>query len=353
MENWQNYNFRDDDLVLSSRIRIARNIKNKPFPHKLEEVEARKVVELIESAFYISDEMSNQYKTILLWDCDDKNRNNFFEKHLISPKLIKNRAKSAFILSKNETVSIMLNEEDHIRLQCISGGLNLKETYDTADKLDNLIEENTEYAFDERLGYITACPTNIGTALRASVMIHLPALTLNDEMNGILKVLTQVGMTVRGIYGEGSQAQGNIYQISNQITLGTTEEDILSNLETVVNQIINQEYITREKLLKSYKYDMEDKIYRSQGILETAVLLNSKECMDLLSNVRMGVEMGIINNISKNTLNSLLVDIQQAAMQIKFNCLMSEKERDFNRAMLVRTALKQGKVENDHNITGV
>lgn len=341
MKNWQNYVGSDDDIVISSRIRIARNISAKPFPHRLSESDARKTTEEVESAFYTSKHMMDNYRTIQLWDMDDNESINYLEKHLISPKLVNNKNIAAFILSEDETVSIMMNEEDHIRLQCITGGLNLKETYSIADRLDNLLEEHIKYAFNEQIGYITACPTNIGTGLRASVMVHLPALTMNDEMTGILKALTQVGMTIRGLYGEGSNAQGNIYQISNQVTLGVTEEDILNNLEAVINQIIDQENRTREQFLKSYKYELEDKIFRSLGILETAVLLNSNECMDLLSNVRMGVEMGIIKNVRKNRLNELLVEIQPASMQKKFTETMNDRERDLNRAKLVKETLRE------------
>lgn len=341
MENWINYKSADNNIVLSSRIRIARNIKDKPFPQKLNESESIKVVKNVEKAFFTSSHVESRYNLIYTGELDDNTNMYYLEKHLISPKLLSNKGKSAFILGEDETVSVMINEEDHIRLQCITGGFDLSTPYDMANKLDNLLEESIDYAFDEKLGYITACPTNIGTGLRASVMIHLPALTMNDEMNEILKILTQVGMTIRGLYGEGSKAQGNIYQISNQITLGVNEEDILNNLQAVVNQIINQENRTREKFLKSYRYELEDKIYRSFGILGTAVLLNSNECLDLLSNVRMGVELGIINNVDSMRLNSLLLETQPAALQKRLKTNLSDKERDFNRAKLVREVLRE------------
>lgn len=341
MENWIKYKASNNDIVLSSRIRIARNIKDKPFPHKLSESESRKITKDVEDALFSSMHIANQYKSIYIWELDDNTSNYYLEKHLISPKLISNKDKASFILGEDETLSIMLNEEDHIRLQCITGGFNLNEPYDMANRLDNLIEEKIDYAFDEKLGYITSCPTNMGTGLRASVMIHLPALTMNDEMNEVLKVLTQVGMTIRGLYGEGSKAQGNIYQISNQITLGVSEEDIINNIKAVVNQIINQEFRTREKFLNSYRYELEDKIYRSLGILENAVLLNSNECLDLLSNVRMGVELGIIKDVDNMSLNSLLLETQPAAIQKRLNANLSDKERDFNRAKLVREVLSK------------
>jgi protein arginine kinase len=233
----------------------------------------------------------------------------------------------------------MLNEEDHIRLQCITSGFNLDETYDLANKLDNLLEEKLDYAFDEKLGYLTACPTNIGTGLRASVMLHLPALSMNNEMVRILNVVGQVGMTIRGLFGEGSKAEGDLYQISNQVTLGLSEEEIINNLKAVVAQIIDREQWSRQQLMKGYKYELQDKVYRSLGVLRSAVLLNSKECLNLISNVRMGVEMGIIKDVDVQVLNSLLVETQPATLQLISNVKLSEKDRDFNRAKLIRKKL--------------
>lgn len=235
----------------------------------------------------------------------------------------------------------MINEEDHIRLQCITAGLNMQEAFDYAQNIDNLFEEKLDYAFDEKLGYLTACPTNLGTGMRASVMVHLPALTMDSEMNGVLNALTQVGMTIRGLFGEGSKAKSNIYQISNQITLGISEEDIINNLNAVVNQITVQEKLTRQNLMNNYKYDLEDRIYRALGILKSAVILDITECMDLLSNVRMGVEMGILKELDILKLNKLLVDTQPAILKNRFGNNLSQKEIDFNRAKIVREALNK------------
>ena len=339
MENWQRYSSNPEELVLSNRIRIARNIKNKSFPHKLSPTEARSLVKEVENSFFTASYINNSYHTIRLWECDDLQATRYLEKHLISSELINNSQGAAFILGDNETVSLMINEEDHIRLQCMNGGFNLRESFDMANKLDNLIEENIQYAFDEKIGYITTCPTNLGTGLRASVMIHLPALTMNNEMSEILKALTQVGMTIRGLYGESSKAQGNIYQISNQITLGVSEEEIISNLEAVVDQIITQERNTRERLYSTYRYELEDKIFRSLGVLRSAVMINSNECLDLLSNVRMGVEMGIIRDVDKCVLNDLLITAQPASLQMRYNAKFNEKESNINRARLLREML--------------
>jgi len=332
-------NSTEDNMVLSSRIRLARNFKDIPFPHKLDKESGREVVTSVEDALYNASPMRDSYKSIYLWQQDDNTSRGFVEKHLISPKLIANKEKAAFILDNKETVSIMVNEEDHIRLQTIAAGLNLEEAYDLTDKLDNLLEENIEYAFDEKLGYLTACPTNLGTGLRASVMIHLPALAINNEMDSVYNAVTKVGMTIRGLYGEGSRSEGNLFQISNQITLGLSEEDIINNLKAVVRQVINQENLSREQLLNKFRYELEDKIQRSVGILRSAVILDSKECLNLLSNVRLGVEMGIIKDINLALINSLLVETQPATLQQLANSKLGERERDISRAKYVREKL--------------
>lgn len=345
MQNWINIKEKPESIVLSSRIRLARNLKGIPFPHKLDEEKGKDVVKQIEEAFYTSSNIKEDYESVYLWDSELTTNMTYLEKHLISRNLLQNAKKAAFIVNKDETVSIMLNEEDHIRLQCITAGLNLKEALEYAYKLDDLLEEKLDYAFDEKLGYLTACPTNIGTGLRGSVMLHLPALSMSNEMNGVLNVLTQVGMTIRGLYGEGSKAKGNLYQISNQLTLGSSEEEIFNNLSAVVTQVINQENIARQKMLENYRYEVEDRIYRALGILESAVLLNSTECLSLLSDVRMGVELGIINKVDTSALNNLLINTQPASLQYKLNAKLTEKERDLKRAKLVREKLKEASLD--------
>lgn len=339
MNNWLNTKTNNDDVVISSRIRIARNLKDMPFPNKIDTEKGREIIKKVEDAFYSVPYTQQEYKTVHLWENDDLVNETNLEKHLISNKLINNKDKTAFIVNNDETISTMLNEEDHIRFQGITDGLNLKEAYNYVDKLDDLLEEKLEYAFDEKLGYVTACPTNLGTGLRASVMIHLPALTMNNEIVGLLKGLTQVGMTIRGLYGEGSQGEGNIYQISNQVTLGLSEEEILTKLTGVINQIINQENLTREKIYSKNKYELEDKIFRSIGILKSSVILNSREALNLLSNVRLGVEMGIMKDVDKSLLNKLIIDIQPATMQTKFKDISTNKERDIKRAEFVKEML--------------
>lgn len=341
MNNWLVSSGDNKEIVISSRIRLARNIKNLYFPHKLNEEEGRDLINLVEDAIYTSTEKEENFKTYYLWKNDILDNYIYLDKHLVSNKLISNYKKAGFILNKEETISIMINEEDHLRIQCIVEGLNLEEAYSEADKVDNLLEEKLNYAYSEQLGYITACPTNIGTGLRASVMIHLPALSMNNEMNGVLNALTQVGMTIRGLYGEGSKSSGNVYQISNQITLGLNEKEILDNLKGVVNHIITQEKLARDKLSSVYEYELKDRIFRAYGTLKSAYIMSSSECLSLLSNVRFGVELGIINDIDKHTLNNLIVDTQPSVMEKIFNKKISTNENGVYRAKLLRERLNK------------
>ncbi|QAA30772.1 protein arginine kinase [Clostridium manihotivorum] len=342
MDNWINgAEAGNDEIVISSRVRLARNLKKIPFTNRMDESAGRENVDRIEGAFYLNQENREKFTTIRLWESNGNVSTSYFEKHLISPNLLKSYKKTAFLVDKDETMSIMINEEDHIRLQCITKGFNVREAYNEANKLDDMLEQYLDYAFDEKFGYLTACPTNLGTGMRASVMIHLPALTMNKEIDGLIKGLAQVGMTIRGLYGEGSNADSNIYQISNQVTLGVTEEEIITNLQAVVSQVVAQEIKSRESLRANYEYEILDKIYRSIGILKNAIILSSKECLELLSYVRLGVEMSIINDVDKKLLNSLLVSIQPASLQLKVGRKLSERERDVERGKLVREAFRK------------
>ncbi|QAT41430.1 protein arginine kinase [Clostridium sp. JN-9] len=341
MENWLKAEGKNDDIVISSRVRLARNIKDIPFPDKLSDEKGKEIVEMINDSILDLPEYKDKFKTTKLWESDSLNNKTYFEKHLISYKLLSNYKKAAFISDKDETISIMLNEEDHIRIQCITSSLNLEEAYDTANNLDNLIESKVDYAYDERLGYLTACPTNVGTGMRASVMMHLPALSISNEITDILKAVSQVGMTIRGLYGEGSKVSGNLYQISNQISLGITEKEIMNNLNAVINQIINQENISRQKLMQNYSYEIEDRMHRALGILKSARLLDLSEGLNLISQVRLGVELGIIKNVDKKLLNSLLVNTQPAMLQKIFNTKLNEKDKNYYRARIVRETLDQ------------
>lgn len=340
MENWISSKNKDKGIVLSSRIRLARNISKVPFPDRLSNEQGRQIVNNISNKFLSDKNTKEKFRCIYLWENDKNSNVEYLERHLISKKLIENRSKSAFLLNENETISIMLNEEDHIRLQGISNGFNLMNAYEELNKIDDILEENINYAFDEKLGYLTACPTNLGTGMRASVMVHLPALSMSNEMGRVLNALTQIGITIRGMFGEGSKALGDLYQISNQITLGISENDIISNLNAVVNQILNQEKLSREQIMKKYKYELEDKIYRSLGILENAVILDEDECLKLISSVRMGVEMDIIKDVNIRNLDALLINTQAASLRRIYNKNLSNEEEEIIRADYVKNNLR-------------
>ncbi|MCL2323358.1 MAG: ATP--guanido phosphotransferase, partial [Oscillospiraceae bacterium] len=220
------------------------------------------------------------------------------------------------------------------------GGFNLNDAFKKANSLDDEIGNNLRFAFDEKLGYLTACPTNLGTGLRASVMLHIPALCANNEISGVISSLQKIGMTIRGWHGEGSKALGNIFQISNQLTLGFTEEEILDNFKGVVNEIIIKELNIRERMKTNLRWEFDDKIFRALGILRNAILITKNEAIGLLSDVRFGLEMGTINNIEKRTLNRLLIEIQPSTLEKIFNSSFNSRERDFHRARLIKERLK-------------
>lgn len=336
MINWTKSSS-NEDIVLSSRVRLARNIKGIPFPNKLDKDEARELSKKINDSF-LKDNNEN-FSCINLWENDKIKNRVYYEKHLISKKLINNREISSFIYNKDETVSLMINEEDHLRIQTITAGLNLKEAYSEADKIDDMLEERLDYAFHESLGYLTACPTNIGTGLRASVMIHLPAITRSNKIKEVSNILNRVGMVIRGSYGEGTEVLSNLYQISNQVTLGLSEEDLIKNLEGIVNEVINQEKKTRDNIYENYRYELEDKIMRSISILKSSVLMSNKEALELLSNVRMGAEMGIIN-IEREKLNSLLYKISSPVIASEKGNGLSEKDKNIIRSKILKETFR-------------
>lgn len=326
-----------ESLVLRSRVRLARNLKLVPFPHKLDSDRARNLVQAVEEAFYVSKVMEDNYHTCRMWELGRTDLLVAFEKHLVSAKLINNSDIAAYIIDKDEDVSLMINEEDHIRLQVMGRDLNLNGLYEKAAKIDDLLSEKLNFAFDYNLGYITACPTNLGTAMRTSVMLHLPGFTLTDRIGYVSQALAQMGMTIRGIYGEGSQAEGNIYQISNEVTLGMKEEDILYNLTDTIDKLLDEEQEHQRKLLNEFSLEMEDKIHRSLGILMHARLMTSKEALYHLSLVRMGAETEVLKDVELSLIDSLIINTQPGMMKKSYGIELNEKERDINRAKIIRS----------------
>ncbi|MFK2826814.1 protein arginine kinase [Bacillus sp. B190/17] len=324
------------DIVLSSRVRLARNLADYRFPSFLKSDEAE------EMSRKISEGVQEEYSLELLTmeNLSPLQKRVLVEKHLISPYLADSTVHGAVLLSEDEDISIMINEEDHIRIQCLSPGLQLKETLEKANNLDDAIEAHVQYAFDEQRGYLTSCPTNVGTGLRASVMIHLPGLVLTKQLNRIIPAISQIGFVVRGIYGEGSEALGNIFQISNQLTLGKSEADIVEDLISIVHQIVAHEKSAREALINMSSIHLEDKVFRSYGVLANSRIIETKEAAQCLSDVRLGIDIGYISDVSRSILNELMILTQPGFLQQYAGGPLRPEERDIRRAALIRERLK-------------
>lgn len=337
MKNWINSEANPEDIVLCSSVKLARNFKNSKFTDKL------KIEEAQENIFKVYNILSKESKDsnlelIKLWEQDYNYSRGFVEKNLISNKLLDRREKSGFILNKENTISVMINEEDNLGIKCISDGLNLREEYRVVDEIDDIIEERMQYAFHQDYGYLTASPNNVGTGLKATTILHLPALTVNEEIKSITKGLNQVGMSISGMYNELNQVYGNLYLISNQVSLGVKEEELVNNVESVVFNIINEEKKYREIMITKYNDEIEDRVFRAQAILKSARMLNSKEILDLLSNVRLGVELGIIN-IEKKVLNNILILTRDAIVESKLGNNTSTRDKNIERARIVSELL--------------
>ncbi|MDQ0272545.1 protein arginine kinase [Cytobacillus purgationiresistens] len=341
VSSWMSSEGPDSDIVLSSRIRLARNIKQVNFPTIFSNEEAKSVIQNIEDRMSKSSfDKFGDLELLLMDELQPLQKRVLMEKHLISPHLVENANYGACLLTENEEVSIMINEEDHIRIQCLFPGFQLSEALDVAYEIDDWLEEEIDYAFDEKIGYLTSCPTNVGTGLRASVMMHLPALIMTQQMNRIIPAINQLGLVVRGIFGEGSEALGNIFQVSNQITLGKSEEDIAEDLKSVVSQLISQERSAREALEKTSNIQLEDRVFRSYGTLSNSRVIETKEAARCLSDVRLGIDMNYIQGISKNILNELMVLTQPGFLQQYAGGPLRPFERDIRRASLIRERLK-------------
>ena len=338
LSSWMNEEGPESDIVLSSRVRLARNLQNHTFSTLLKNDEANSIIEQLENKL---KDLQQQQGFIMLKMAEMQalEKRMLVEKHLISPHLAEHSPYGACFLSQDEKVSIMFNEEDHIRIQSLLSGLQLSKALERANELDDAIEEQVDYAFDEKRGYLTCCPTNVGTGLRASVMMHLPGLIITQQINRIIPAINQLGLVVRGIYGEGSEALGNIFQISNQTTLGKSEEDIVQDLTGVVQQIIAQERLAREALVSTMNIQLEDRVFRSLGTLAHSRIIESKEAAKCLSDVRLGIDLGYIKNISKMILNELMILTQPGFLQQYAGGELRPQERDYRRATFIRERL--------------
>ena len=322
------------DIVVSTRIRLARNLNEYPFPNKLNTKSRTAINNIIKDAVEADNKFDLRFvemKSLARFEAAS-----MAERHIISPEFASDHDGRALLISKDEDICIMLNEEDHIRIQIMKSGFALDEAYAVADEIDDLLGSKLEYAFDERIGYLTQCPTNLGTGMRASVMLHLPALTMNGQIHKLINTISKLGLTFRGAFGEGTKATGDMYQLSNQITLGISEEFAIRNLKAITLQLCANERAAREELLKSI--DTEDAIYRAYGTLKWARLLSTQELMDNLSLVRLGSVAGKIS-VSIETLNELMISMQPASINVMAAQKLDEKERDTIRATKVRNRL--------------
>ncbi|MFX4301168.1 protein arginine kinase [Alicyclobacillus tolerans] len=338
---WMKEGGPEDDIILTSRIRVARNLQGMPFPILQTDSHAHQVLESIHTAVqHPSMQKLGNFEWINCKDLSAIDRQVFVEKHLISPDLAESYKHGAVVLREDEVISIMINEEDHLRIQVIMPGFRLQDAWQLASSVDDALEQNVMYAFHERFGYLTACPTNVGTGIRASVMMHLPGLVLSGNIQRLLNAVSHVGLAVRGIYGEGTESYGNLFQVSNQITLGETEEEIIGNLSSVVQQLIDHERAARKMLLQQNREALEDRICRSFGILAYARRMDSKETLERLSDVRLGIDLGILKGVSAGILKELMVMTQPAFLQKYFHEDLSPGERDVRRAALIRERLR-------------
>ncbi|MFH1860944.1 MAG: protein arginine kinase [bacterium] len=327
------------EIVISSRIRLARNIARLPFTCWAKDKYLKEVITQVKSAVKNNPFLSNSV-ILDMENTDSMIRQFLVERHLISPEHAKGKI-GAVVIGDKEMVNIMINEEDHLRIQTFSSGLQLSSTWNTINQIDDKMSEKLEYAFSLEWGYLTACPTNVGTGMRASVMIHLPALSITKQIGKILHAVSHLGLAIRGIHGEGSESSGNLFQISNQVTLGRQEEEILDNVEKITQKIIHEEQAAREQILKQSRIQIEDQVYRAMAILCASRIISFQESMELLSAVRLGVGINMIS-IPVKVLNELLISVQPAHIQILVQDQQSPIEKDVVRASVIQKKMMDG-----------
>ena len=330
----------DSDLVISSRVRLARNLSDKRFTHWGSQKNAqetwKRIVETIRET-----QSTKNYFIFNFESMNELDRQVLQERHLISREHADGEVVRGIALSIDERICLMINEEDHIRIQVILSGLQLEKAWRKIDQIDTELGKRLSFAFSPRWGFLTACPTNVGTGMRASVMIHLPALVMTKQIDKVLNALNKLGLAIRGWYGEGSEATGNLFQISNQTTLGVSEEEIIHAIMTIVNQVIDHEKNARRRLLKKDRTVIEDRIGRAYGILKNARIISSQESLHYLSTLRMGIELQLISGLDSKVINELFLLTQPAHIQKITRKQLSVKKRDEKRAEIIARILNQ------------
>lgn len=338
MLNWYLQSGNESDVVFSTRIRFARNIKDYLFVNRYTKKDAIKIIEKLEN---IVHGLGYGLKLIRLNDLDDITKLSLVEKHLISPEFAYNKEEiGAILINDDENICIMINEEDHVRLQVLASGLELENSLKLAMEIDKKLEELIPFAYNNKYGFLTSCPTNVGTALRASVMVHLPALNKTKNISKVLQVINNFDMNIRGLYGEGSGTQGDLYQISNKQSLGISEEDVIKNLKVITDKVIEQERLAR-KILTKKGIELEDKIYRSYGVLSNAKKLTSEECNILLSDIKLGTDLGIIKELNDLKVKKLETFTKPANLQKYIGQVLDSYERDIKRAEVIKKIIDE------------
>ncbi len=327
------------EIVMSSRIRLARNLEKLPFSTRATKATQGEVLNAVKEALA----KGQAVRRPLLFEIGELNevdRQFLVERHLVSREHVVHADHKAVAIGQGEVISIMINEEDHLRIQVMQSGFNLRDGWSIIDALDDELSEALPFAYSSDWGYLTCCPTNTGTGMRASVMVHLPALVITKQINKVLHTITKLGLTARGLYGEGTEASGNFFQISNQVALGRTEDELIENIERILKQVIEHEQNARQALMTTNKTQLEDRVWRAYGILKHARTVSSNEANDLLSVTRLGVDLGLMNGgLDRAGVNELFLFSQPAHLQKLEGKALGAKERDAKRAELIRQRL--------------
>lgn len=336
--NWYLQNGKESDVVISTRVRLSRNIKGIPFINKASKEELKKVYDKVKE---ITPSLGYNLKFLSIDDMDMITKQSLVEKHLISPDFAKTKMPyTAVVINDDENICIMVNEEDHIKLQVFTSGLDIDNLLNLAIEIDEKMESLIPYSYHEKYGFLTACPTNVGTGLKISTLVHIPALQMTGNLNKMLNIINNLGMNVRGLYGEGTKAEGDIYQVSNNQTLGITEKEIAKNLNLLAQKIIDQERLARKYLSKN-SLKLEDEVYRSYGILANARRLSEDENIELLSKVKLGTDLGIIKELNDKKVRELMLFTKPANMQKRLDTKLSVIDQEASRCEVIKQILQE------------
>lgn len=331
----------ESDIVMSSRIRLARNLADYPFIRRCTDIDRANIESTVRERLS-SDDRLGDLTFINVADLEAIDRQFLVERQLISREHANSDGARAVAIDNQEGLSLMVNEEDHLRLQVMKSGLDLGGAWDQIDQIDDLIEEHLTYAFHDQFGYLTACPTNVGTGVRVSVLVHLPALVITQQIDKVFRSLQRINLVVRGLYGEGTQAMGDFFQISNQITLGKSEKELIKQVGDVVPVMINYERKARDFLMTENQHDLFDKVSRAYGMLQNAQQISGEETMEHLSKVRMGINLGLIADLEIPKINELFIQTQPAHLQKLRQTELDTNQRNIERAIYLHNQLKLG-----------